>query len=356
MRAGWVRTTRWKRALGAPWMAVMVCTALAAPPHARAQIDVERRRLQQAIGVAEHSSRAPATPVRDLSVDELTALGVRRPDDLRSALLLKVPLRFGMFSSPVVLRPARERRPPCLLVYHAGHGALLDGNAGAVILDAVAGGCLVALLHMPAFQPDVTGRRPSVATLRSGGVVDLASTRLHHRYALLEADGRAALDLFVQPVLSVIDFATALVRGRGEPRIVMAGLSGGGWTTHVAAAVDPRIDVNIPVAGSTPSDSASGDYEEAHPILRRLSYPVLYALGSTPVGRQTIHVLNWQDPCCFARSDPARWAPRTRRSMRAFGGGEYGWHIEYENVGHAISNHTASLVRRALRDPLPIRL
>jgi PhoPQ-activated pathogenicity-related protein len=34
--------------------------------------------------------------------------------------------------------------------------------------------------------------------------------------------------------------------------IVMAGLSGGGWTTTIAAAIDPRIQLSIPIAGSIP--------------------------------------------------------------------------------------------------------
>jgi hypothetical protein len=32
----------------------------------------------------------------------------------------------------------------------------------------------------------------------------------------------------------------------------MLGLSGGGWTTTLAAAIDPRIEVSFPTAGSTP--------------------------------------------------------------------------------------------------------
>ena len=32
----------------------------------------------------------------------------------------------------------------------------------------------------------------------------------------------------------------------------MAGLSGGGWTTTIASALDPRIVLSFPVAGSVP--------------------------------------------------------------------------------------------------------
>eukprot|EP01043_Picozoa_sp_COSAG02_P103688 COSAG02_NODE_39697_length_414_cov_0.596825_2_plen_47_part_01 len=32
--------------------------------------------------------------------------------------------------------------------------------------------------------------------------------------------------------------------------IVMVGISGGGWTTTVSAAIDPRIELSMPIAGS----------------------------------------------------------------------------------------------------------
>ena len=38
----------------------------------------------------------------------------------------------------------------------------------------------------------------------------------------------------------------------GYKHIVMAGLSGGGWTTTISAAIDPRITLSMPIAGSMP--------------------------------------------------------------------------------------------------------
>jgi hypothetical protein len=38
----------------------------------------------------------------------------------------------------------------------------------------------------------------------------------------------------------------------GYKHVVLVGLSGGGWTTTVTAAVDPRIKLSIPIAGSVP--------------------------------------------------------------------------------------------------------
>lgn len=55
---------------------------------------------------------------------------------------------------------------------------------------------------------------------------------------------------FIEPVVLAVNYAKAL----GYDEIVMLGLSGGGWTTTVSAAVDSRIKLSIPVAGSVSVD------------------------------------------------------------------------------------------------------
>jgi hypothetical protein len=55
---------------------------------------------------------------------------------------------------------------------------------------------------------------------------------------------------FLEPVWLSVNYAKSL----GYQRIIMGGLSGGGWTTTVAAAIDPRIGLSFPVAGSVPCD------------------------------------------------------------------------------------------------------
>ena len=53
---------------------------------------------------------------------------------------------------------------------------------------------------------------------------------------------------FVEPVSLAINYAKTL----GYEKIVLVGLSGGGWSTTVAAAIDKRIDLSLPTAGSLP--------------------------------------------------------------------------------------------------------
>ena len=53
---------------------------------------------------------------------------------------------------------------------------------------------------------------------------------------------------FIEPVALAAGYAKTL----GYKNVVMVGLSGGGWTTTVAAGVVTDIDLSFPTAGSTP--------------------------------------------------------------------------------------------------------
>lgn len=102
---------------------------------------------------------------------------------------------------------------------------------------------------------------------------------------------------------------------------LQVGLSGGGWTTTVAAAVDPRITLSIPVAGSTPKfstplwpqwvpdlpegdgkgEGGGGDYEQMaeRPMYSAAGFVEMYVLAALEAGRHQLQMLHEWDNCCF---------------------------------------------------------
>jgi hypothetical protein len=84
----------------------------------------------------------------------------------------------------------------------------------------------------------------------------------------------------------------------------MVGLSGGGWTATVYAAIDPTIRFSIPVAGTMPLSNRAGpsigDIEQYLDDFYEIAgYPDLYVLGSYGQGRKQVWLLNRHDDCCF---------------------------------------------------------
>ena len=53
---------------------------------------------------------------------------------------------------------------------------------------------------------------------------------------------------FIEPVVLAVNYATQTL---GYKNIVMLGLSGGGWTTTLASAIDSRIQVSLSMTRET---------------------------------------------------------------------------------------------------------
>ena len=108
-----------------------------------------------------------------------------------------------------------------------------------------------------------------------------------------------------------INYAYAL----GNKHVVLMGLSGGGWTTTLAAAVDARVALSVPVAGSVPKwpttlypyevpdlPEVAADYEQSaeRPMYRACGFACMYVLASLEPGRAQAQVR----PAPFAQAPP----------------------------------------------------
>eukprot|EP00050_Salpingoeca_kvevrii_P013686 m.30486 g.30486 ORF g.30486 m.30486 type:complete len:381 (-) comp5226_c0_seq2:145-1287(-) len=137
----------------------------------------------------------------------------------------------------------------------------------------------------------------------------------HEWFAQWEAKGDHTLRFFIEPVVLAVNYALDVLHYK---HVVMVGLSGGGWTTTVAAAVDPRIELSIPIAGSVPKWPTSlypghfpdlpeghgtigGDYEQLQerPVYNISGFVGFYVLAALEENRHQLQILHEFDSCCF---------------------------------------------------------
>ena len=182
-------------------------------------------------------------------------------------------------------------RADTLVLYHNGHEtATCQPNYDGVVDYFNELGYDVMELMMPLIGCNTNPKAP----------------QSHAWFKQYEDAGVHTIKYFVEPVILAVNYA---VNRLGYEHVVMLGLSGGGWTTTLAAAVDPRIQLSFPVAGSVPFDLKTGvyarmdrgDFEQlpARPIYAVCNFTCMYVLAAVEEARTQIQILHQQDPCCF---------------------------------------------------------
>ena len=261
---------------------------------------------------------------------------------------MTMPLGFTSVSYHVI----PQRRNGRLLIYHNGHRQALGAGKSTIAYFLRRGyGLLVFAMPFEGFNtnPRTVSTRCGRVTVQPGG-----DTTYHDRMACLPR----ALRYFVEPVVLGINYS----RRFDYHLTAMTGLSGGGWTTVVTAALDARIRRSYPVAGTSPHiispqcfnvppvPSCFGDFEQTAPAFYRIAnYLELYTLGSWGRGRKQLAINNVYDSCCFAGTSFREWRPPVRAALRRLDSGTFDAIGDMTHRGHLVSKFTLRTIEHDLR-------
>lgn len=293
------------------------------------------------------------------------------------------------------IHPVRGAVPARLALVHAGHvpdgpGHYLSGGLSDAIHHLLRRGHIVAVMQMPVtgWNTDTDGavnaNVDSDANAGAGASVGARTVvrfeiekrgTAGHREMFAELEplmGGRVFSFFLEPIVQSVNAFVARHPDRGG--IAMIGLSGGGWTTHMAAAIDRRIQLSIPVAGAMPlyarefSHGSRGDSEQSYvPLYREIasdgqpdsiadtadgvaSWLEIFALGAmdgaTGRRREQVQVLNYYDPCCFRGDVYRSYDEFLSRSVEAISGGQGRFRVvsDRSHQSHVISGFTLDTV------------
>lgn len=246
-----------------------------------------------------------------------------------------VGMEFGLESHVVSFQPAEPLSGT--VFYHQGHFRGLADDVDQIqrLLDR---GHPVVYFDMPL---DGGNNRPRIEL--ASGLIQLES---HEQLKLLLPEAGHPVKLLLEPVIVALN----QVEEAGAVPVWMVGISGGGWTTTLAAAIDPRIRQSFPVAGSQPfyvreiTRNRHGDYEQTVPELYEVAnYLEFYVLGAWGEGRRQLQILNEFDPCCFRSREFERYQPVVNAVVQELGAGDFDVFYDGSHREHEISS--ASLER-----------
>ena len=181
----------------------------------------------------------------------------------------------GLESIAYLLTPTNAAHANRLVIVHQGHAGPPADTLGYGVGDTanalLAAGYSVVTVEMPlcGWNADVTavvgGRNVTIPNRGSTGHDDMFNA------TYLPALGGAGevLRLFLEPTVQAVNH---FQHARPDMKdATMIGLSGGGWTTAMVAAIDTRITLSIPVAGCARSTSRTAS--DRSPTWSRYSRP-----------------------------------------------------------------------------------
>ena len=226
-----------------------------------------------------------------------------------------------------------------LIIYHQGHsGGFINGKQS--IQDFLNAGFSVAAFSMP-----LTGmnNQPTINIENIGPVKFLK----HNQFVFLESENFSSLELFLSPINSTLNY---IEKNYSFTEFHMVGISGGGWTSTVYPAIDPRISKSFSVAGSLPLSLRNivddvGDYEQFHPDLYSIAnYFELYALNSFGQDREFYQIFNKNDPCCFAGDTYKIYHEPLKKIVSKFDSGNFDIIIDDTHNEHIISDFSRKFI------------
>jgi hypothetical protein len=171
---------------------------------------------------------------------------------------------------------------------------------------------------------------------------------LHDQLKFLSPAEGHQVKYFIEPIIVALNYIEVHHR---YSSISMTGISGGAWTTTLAAAIDNRIINSFPVAGSYPiflrSNSGCdwGDYEQTLPELyTKVNYLDLYILGAYGKQRKQLQILNQFDNCCFAGIRWKTYKDVVRSHIQHLGAGAFDIYMDSSHKKHMISPLAINLI------------
>jgi len=146
---------------------------------------------------------------------------------------------------------------------------------------------------------------------------------------------------FIEPVIATLDFLDNIFN---YTAVTMVGISGGGWTTTVVAALDTRITKCFLVAGSCPLYLEShsrpdwGNYEANTPELcRTVNYLKLYVLGGHGKSQKQLLLVNKYDACCLSGTKWETYKNIVKSRINHLGTGDFGVILDDSHREHIVS-------------------
>ena len=267
----------------------------------------------------------------------ITDLKYHDLQNLDSIDKLTINMEYGVNSLAYLFSPINSNGK--LIIYHQGHSG--DFFNGKKTIEYF----LKKNYPVVAFAMPLSGNNSQpIIDIPQFGKIKFHS---HNQFSLLENDNFTPMKFFIEPVIFTLNY---LESHHDFDSYHMVGISGGGWTTTLIAALDERINHSFSIAGSYPmflrSDPKNfGDYEQNNLEFYKLAnYLDLYVMASTGPDRKFIQIFNLYDPCCFDGTSFKKYEVEIINTLNNFNEGYFKTYLDDSHKKHVISKHALEII------------
>lgn len=236
---------------------------------------------------------------------------------------------FGLQATLQLFLPDSQK-PSKLVIYHGAHGGRIVA-ARHHISPFLLEGYAVLGISMPLYD---LNSRP-IVDLPNIGRIKLAT---HNQFMYLTPENGIPVQYFVEPVVVGLN---SLKESYEFECISMFGMSGGGWSSTIAAAVDDRIQNSYSVAGTTPifiKGAQLDDYEQNTPALyRHVNHFDMYILASAGPSRIHFQIHNKYDPAYHRGRHSDVYGPIISSVIEKIGSGTFRVVLDDTHSSHSLS-------------------
>lgn len=305
--------------------------------NSRSELQQSREDLRNTIWKSGYpATRQPDSVTHDIgdgSVDGVT--------EARQVDRLKVKMKHNVTSTIYVLHPkTQNENTSTVVLYHQGHaGSISSGSQ--VINRLLRNGYTVTGLAMPLMGPN----NQPIADTNQGRI----PLKTHNDFHAVRTPKFSPITYFLTPPITTLNYLEGTAHYN---RYVMTGISGGGWTTTLTSAVEPRITESYSVADTLPfylwvappNSFGLNHYEgmtaRVHIKFNYLQYYLLASVGYSQ-SRKHIQYLYKYDSCCSRGVGFQSYESEvSNRSGKL--GGRFDTKLNTEHLSHSYGPKTVS--------------
>src|SRR3989338_7083995 len=302
-------------------------------------IDAKRKQLVQFIWKTDHLP--PTLP--DRIEKDFVDLRYKNMKYHKRIDKITVRMELGLKSIAYHFKSSKPSKNKLVVYHHEHSGDFI--YAYSLIDSFLKEGYDVLAFSMPLLG---LNSEPIGDTGRFGNLVNTSYGTLaladHNAFFFVDNATFTSIKFYVHPVAVALNY---IEEQYTYESIVMLGYSGGGWTTTLYTALDPRIQKSYPTASSQPFYLVSNDYDfvmgaDYETINSALYHIVdfldLYLMGSYGENRSQIQILNKYDPCCFAGVGYKTYEDVVSDRVKSLGNGSFSVFSDDSHYEHKISD------------------